>query len=148
MNGYGNLRCSCVDCRAAAAEYQRAATAAPRPPLPQSDPRHGTPSAYRWWKCRCDTCRAANAAAAAAGRPVAARPGQSLRSFYGVPAYIGGRVAWTSVPDMTRRVGTITGFDREGMYLLIKFDGEGRARRRARFHPTDRIEYLTEEPRL
>ena len=30
-------------------------------PLHPDDPRHGTPGAYGYWKCRCTTCRTANA---------------------------------------------------------------------------------------
>lgn len=31
--------------------------------LPAGDPRHGTPTGYGNWRCRCQPCRAAGAAA-------------------------------------------------------------------------------------
>lgn len=70
------------------------------------------------------------------------RPGKYVRDHYRVPAYIGGRVAytWGERHGEGTRYGTITGFD--GQYLIVKLDGEGKVRRRDRFHPTWEIEYL------
>lgn len=36
--------------------------------LPPDDPRHGKPSTYTNWHCRCDRCTAANSAASQARR--------------------------------------------------------------------------------
>jgi hypothetical protein len=65
------------------------------------------------------------------------RPGKYVRDYYRVPAFIGARVRYTYGAHSE---GTITGFD--GQYLIVKMDGEGRARRRPRYHPTWEIEYL------
>ena len=63
-----------------------------------------------------------------------------IRRQYGVPAEVGGRIAYTY---QGRREGTIVGFDTEGAYLLIRLDGEDDARR---YHPTWEIEYLEATP--
>jgi len=60
-----------------------------------------------------------------------------VREHYRVPAFIGSRVRFTFQGVHT---GTITGFD--GQYLIVKWDGEGRVRYRARVHPTWELEYL------
>lgn len=63
------------------------------------------------------------------------RPGQYVRDYYGVPAFIGARVTyeWNGPPQH----GKITGFD--GQYLMIRFDdGSGRG---DRYHPTWHITY-------
>ena len=56
-NGYNNLGCRCVECRAAWAAHHRAQNAkrALRG-LPDDDPRHGKPTTYTSWKCRCQAC--------------------------------------------------------------------------------------------
>jgi hypothetical protein len=61
---------------------------------------------------------------------------ESLRSYYGVPAKRGGRVAYTW---NGRSEGTIlSACDHK---LWIRFDGE--TRRQGPFHPTWQIEYLS-----
>ena len=62
-----------------------------------------------------------------------------VRRFYGVPADVGVRVAYTY---QGRRDGTIVGFDDEGAYLLVRLDGEETV---GRYHPTWEIEYLVSE---
>ena len=61
VNGYGNLRCRCDDCRAAWAEYFRGLRAARTARgLPPDDPRHGTQNGYNNCGCRCTDCTTAH----------------------------------------------------------------------------------------
>jgi hypothetical protein len=46
----------------------RKATKTIKPLKGASDPRHGTPSGYSYWGCRCGKCRAASTEAARQGR--------------------------------------------------------------------------------
>lgn len=59
VNGYGNLRCSCPECRAAwAAHCRRERERMRRAPIALDDPRHGTTNLYTNWGCRCPECTA------------------------------------------------------------------------------------------
>lgn len=66
------------------------------------------------------------------------RPGTYVRGYYGVPAFIGGRIAFLW-PGPQARKGKITGFD--GRQLIVKFDDEAKSSR-TRLHPTWKVEYL------
>ncbi len=61
INGYCNLRCRCVECRAAWAAYI-ADRRRRRVPPPSRDARHGRTSTYVNYGCRCEICRADHAA--------------------------------------------------------------------------------------
>lgn len=67
---------------------------------------------------------------------VKVRPGQYVRDYYGVPAFIGRPVVFTWDG---RHQGKITGF--KGAYLLIKFDDAAENVAGEKFHPTWEIEY-------
>jgi hypothetical protein len=60
-----------------------------------------------------------------------------VRSHYGVPAYRGGRVAYTGDEDKGRQLGTIVGFP--DSHLRIRLDGQ---RHTIITHPTWELEYL------
>jgi hypothetical protein len=47
--------CRCLHCWTALRRYRTRG-------LAENDPRHGTPNGYKNCGCRCDACRAANAA--------------------------------------------------------------------------------------
>lgn len=70
-NGYTNLKCRCQPCRDAWAAYFATRKLRMRMRLlgvdvPQTtkhkrvEPTHGSPSTYRNWGCRCDSCRRAS----------------------------------------------------------------------------------------
>ena len=56
--------------------------------------------------------------------------GAYVRSYYGVPAHVGGRIT------MEDRPGVIAGF--QGPHLLVRFDGETEP---VPVHPTWRVVY-------
>lgn len=61
--------CRCTQCREANRVYQAAATARRAAnPTAADQAGHGKPSTYSNYLCRCDDCRAANAAASQAYR--------------------------------------------------------------------------------
>jgi len=57
-----------------------------------------------------------------------------IRKYYNVPAKLNGRVRYKG------KEGRITGAT--GAYLKVKLDGEKKS---WCYHPTDKLEYLTEE---
>lgn len=68
-----------------------------------------------------------------------------IRNYYGVAAWRGGRIVWTS-PDGKRHPGTITGAYRA--YLRVWLDENAmilpkKNRRSILLHPTDNIRYLS-----
>lgn len=62
-----------------------------------------------------------------------------IRSYYRVPAKVGGRIEYTG-DRKGAKLGTITGA--QGAHLLIRLDGEADA---APYHPTWELRYLTKE---
>ena len=62
--------------RVGAARRRRGPVGAVSRVLPPDDPRHGTPTGYSYWGCRCDTCRDADSVARRTRRAAAAAPPQ------------------------------------------------------------------------
>jgi len=63
INGYGNLKCRCPECREENTARRAERREAVRNTLDDDDERHGTNNAYTNYGCKCDPCKEAHAIA-------------------------------------------------------------------------------------